>query len=223
MSRPLRPAIALAAIALAALTLSSCQLDWLGGGTGGSGGSAGGSSNSSTAPGLGTEAEGELTAGSDCPVGDWTLVNESWAESLGAFFVAEGMSLTKAEVSGELHLNWKAGGDYVLDARASQYDFSGISEGQPFAFRVTHDGTETGTWTENGSGAWRLTGQETGGVTSVVSLGESEAGLVTVDQGVVTPDAWEGLMTVTCTSTGMTTVATEDAGTVSVDWVPRRR
>jgi hypothetical protein len=203
------------------VSLSGCDQFFLGGGGGGAGG--GGNSTSTSAAdddSNGTDDASDLTAA--CPAGSWTLVNESWASSLETLFAEGDLAGSDVRVTGSVVFDWDPDGSYLLTNTASQYDISGTTGGSPYAMRVVHNGTESGTWVEGSSGVWTQSGTPVDNVESVVSLGESEATLTPMSQADEPQELFSGTMTVSCTASGMTTSIADDAGTVSVDWVPSR-
>jgi hypothetical protein len=215
------PALLTVTVMLAlSVGLSGCDPVWMGGG----GGAPSSTSSLGTpdADGDGAAGDGSDLGGLSCPAGSWTLVNDSWASELEGLFVAGGLTGAKVRVSGSVGFDWRDDGGYVITNTASQYDISGLSDGTPYAMRVVHNGTESGTWVEGSPGVWTQSGTPDDQVVSVVSLGQSEATLTTIDQADSTPELFAGTMAVSCTASGMTTTITDDAGTVSVDWVSAR-
>jgi hypothetical protein len=199
------------------LSLTGCVPEWFGSGSG-----SGGTSTESSA----TPSNGDDTAAAEddiegtCPVGSWTMVNESWASSLTDIFAATGAGTVTVRVSGVVSMDWNADDSYSITSARSQYDVSGTSAGSPYAMRITHDGTENGRWMADASGTYTQSGA-TGNVTSEVSLGTSEATLQPMELSDDTPALFSGSMTVQCTPTGMRTTVTEDGVAAAVDWVAR--
>ena len=190
----------------------------------GSGGGFGGSSPQSSASTSPDEADSDASSDSDsagvCPVGSWTMVNESWAESLTAMFAASAIGTPTVRVSGVVTMDWNADDSYSITSARSQYDVSGTTGGSPYAMRIMHDGTETGTWVTDASGGYSQSAA-TVNVTSEVSLGTSEATLQQMEIDDDTPELFSGIMTVQCTPTGMRTTVTEEGVAATVDWVAR--
>jgi hypothetical protein len=216
--RPVKSLSAITALALA-LSLSACLPEWFGGGGGASGGTStpSGSSDGENSAGAATDdGDDDLTP---CPYGAWTLVNDSWADTLEQMFAADGTS-AQVRVTGTVDMDWNEDDSYVITNRASQYDISGTSGGNPFAMRVLHDGSETGTWSVDASGAYTQV-TSGGSVDSVVSLGQSEATLEEMHSETDTPEFFAGSMTIRCSADGLQTTVTDAGASATVDWVLR--
>lgn len=214
-----RRPLALSALALTTvLTLAGCTPDlWFLGG-GGAGDSTGSDDPTPGTTETGNDAEGSDSAAGSCPVGEWTLDNASWAAALQALWRAE-VPGTEVAVNGILDLDWNAPGDYLLTASDSEYVVTGLADGADFTQTVTHDGTESGTWT-GADAEYTLAAADATGMTSIVTLAAG-GGVYSVDQSEVAGDPWSGAMTVACTAEGMTTTVTEASGSLTVAWVRR--
>jgi hypothetical protein len=208
--------VLLSVVAMLALSvsLSGCDQFFLGGG--GSGGSSESTDGADNAGG----GDSALVA-DECPVGTWTLVNDSWASELEALFAVSDMGSTTVQVTGTVVMEWEKDETYAITSTESQYDIAGTTGGSPFAMRVLHNGTETGEWLLDASGS--RTQVSTGGtIESVLSMGQSEATLQVMEDGDETPEFFSGTMTVECTPTGMSTTVFDAGTSATVDWVPSR-
>jgi hypothetical protein len=218
-----RRRLALSVLALSAvLTLAGCTPDlWFLGG-GGAGDSSGSGEPTPATTGTGDDAEESDSGAGACPVGDWSLDNASWAAALQALWQTE-VPGAEVAVNGVLDLDWRPSGDYLLTASDSEYVVTGVTDGADFTQTVTHDGTESGTWTAVGTAAdaeYTLAATDSTGMTSIVTLAAG-GGVYSVDQSEVASDPWSGTMTVACTAGGMTTTVTEASGSLTVAWVRR--
>jgi len=214
-----RRRLALSTLALTTvLILAGCTPDlWFLGG-GGAGDSSGSGDPTSGETGTADDVEGSDSDANACPVGEWSLDNASWAAALQELWRTE-LPGTEVAVHGVLDLDWGPSGDYLLTASDSEYVVTGVTDGADFTQTVTHDGTESGTWT-GADAEYTLAATDATGMTSVVTLA-SGGGVYSVDQSEVASDPWSGTMTVACTPGGMTTTVTEASGSLTVAWVRR--
>jgi hypothetical protein len=188
-----------------------------GAGAGGSDGSAGGEGAASS--GEGSAPSSQLGAAGTCPVGRWVMDNQSWASALGELMRTEipGADVT---VTGDLWLDWNADGTYAITARSSEYVMTGSTDGSSFVQTISHDGVEAGTWVAVSASGYDLVAQDQSQMASAMSI---TAGGVTYapDPSELAPEAWTGRLEVACGPEAMTTTATDDTGSLSVDVLPR--
>ncbi len=206
-------------LALAAvLLLAGCAPEWWGAEGSSTVGEPSVPSPSVTAGGSAQDEEsGDESNG--CPVGAWTLDNESWQAELTRIWGESGAPGAEVAVTGRLDLDWSDGGTYVLSADQSSYVIDGVASGVTFTQTVRHDGDERGTWSGSGD-TYELVAGGASGMTSVVTM-SGAGGEVVYDQSDVVTEPWSGELVVECTGSGMTTTVTEQSGTLSVAWVRR--
>ena len=216
------PLLCILAAASLTLTLTGCEQILSGFGGGGTTGSTDSDGSSSAFEEQSDEdsTDEDATSGS-CPVGSWTLVNDSWASSLEGIFAATDLAGASVRVTGSVDLEWGRDGAYQLTSHSSQYDISGNAGGTSFFMRVLHDGTESGIWAQDASGVWLSAGAPTDNVVSVVSMGETESSLLDIAEQDESPDLFDGAISVECTATGMVTTVIDDGALAAASWVRR--
>lgn len=141
-----------------------------------------------------------------CLVGTWTLDNDAWG--------AEVMSLPEfaggtATFSGEMVLDWSAGGAYEMRADEHTMDARVVGNGADADVQVVFDGVEGGTWTASGDTLFAMdpSGED---FTTTVSA-EIDGQSVQVEAREIATDAWSGSLEVDCQVDTLATTTTEES------------
>lgn len=212
-------AIRYVAVAAAMLLLTSCQQDAVGN-AGAGGGTGSGTPAPTDAPDTtpGTSDGTDIAAGvSGCPIGRWQLDNASWERALGKLLGQGGVEATVA-VTGVQTVDWRAGGTYTLSADDAEFTVSGTSSGQRYTLVITHDGTESGTWSGGdglSGGSYQLATVDNSGWRS---SGTMSAGGVDVKLDNSGPGLWSDEVTVECAGAVMRTTVTHEGASATVEF-----
>lgn len=134
-----------------------------------------------------TTTSGEAAEGTDqCLVGTWLLDTEAFVGNLSSFFQEE---MSDAEISA-------LDGDYTVEMTAdgtftgSRDSWGFVIESEQGTFRIEFNGTETGTWSADGS---TLTVENRSSDVDITATAESGGQEVELPQGQVPVETPEGI------------------------------
>lgn len=151
-----------------------------------------------------------------CLVGRWMLDNNSWESELTRMFHEEAPGAS-ATLSGEFTMDWSADGGYVMTAGPHSYLVRMSGNGGDVEIGVSHEGTESGSWTAIDSEQFAMTASNEDRLSAEVTAtinGEP----FDLNDSDLPPNPWTGTLLMACEATALSTTVTEDGRTVVVDW-----